>query len=154
MSVSKHCSTCFKMLNENNKYYSYANKADFTVTVWFYIRELFKNDVINFFKQHTFNQWYSTLSFTNSLKWLNSLHQILYEIWDDEWSTTKIIISWDANDSESIKYTFYYWNIMKAIKFLIRHELFKDNLTYASVQTYVSKDQARCMYNKLHTENW
>ena len=33
MSVSEHCNTHFEMLNENNKYYSYANKADFTVTV-------------------------------------------------------------------------------------------------------------------------
>ena len=33
MSVSKHCSTCFEMSNENNKYYFYANEADFTITV-------------------------------------------------------------------------------------------------------------------------
>ena len=33
MSVSEHCNTHFEMLNENNKYYSYANKADFTITV-------------------------------------------------------------------------------------------------------------------------
>ena len=66
----------------------------------------------------------------------------------------KIIISWDANDSELTKYTFYYQNVMKVIKFLIKHEFFKDNLIYVSVWTYVLKDQARHMYNELHTENW
>ena len=33
MSVSKHCSTYFEMSNENNKYYFYANKADFTAAI-------------------------------------------------------------------------------------------------------------------------
>ena len=66
----------------------------------------------------------------------------------------KIAILQDANDSESTEYTFYYRNVMKMIEFLIRHELFKNNLTYAPVQTYSSKDKARCMYNELHTENW
>ena len=154
MSVLKHCNMCFEMLNENNKYYSYANKADFTVTVWFYIRELFKNDVTDFFKQHTLHQWHSTLSFTNSSEWLNSLHQILYEIQDNEWSAVKIAILQDANDSELTEYTFYYRNVMKTVEFLIRHELFKNNLIYASVQAYSLKDKAKHMYNELHTENW
>ncbi len=92
ISVLKHYNTCFEILNEDNKYYSYINKADFTVTVWFYIRKLSKNDIINFFKQCAFDQWYSTLSFINSLKWLNSLHQILYKIWDNKWNIIKIII--------------------------------------------------------------
>ena len=43
---------------------------------------------------------------------------------------------------------------MKAITFLIRHEPFKDNLTYAPVRAYASKDQARRMYNELHTGDW
>ncbi len=51
----KHYSTYFKILNKDNKYYSYVNKADFTVTVWFYIRKLSKSDVTNFFEQHAFN---------------------------------------------------------------------------------------------------
>ena len=55
MSVSKHCNTCFEMSNEDNEYYSYANEANFTVTIWFYIRKLFKNDVINFFEQCVFD---------------------------------------------------------------------------------------------------
>ena len=50
MPVSKYCSTYFEVLNEDNKYYSYANKADFIITVWFYIKKLSKDDVINFFK--------------------------------------------------------------------------------------------------------
>ena len=55
MSVSKHCNTHFEMSNEDNKYYSYANKADFTAAVWFYIRKLFKDNVTDFFEQCAFN---------------------------------------------------------------------------------------------------
>jgi len=72
------------MPNEDNEYYSYANKADFTATAWFYTRELSKGDVTDFFKQRAFNQWHSTLSFTNSSEWLDSLHQISYGIQDDK----------------------------------------------------------------------
>jgi len=43
------------MSNKDNKYYFYINKADFTTIVWFYIKELFKNNVIDFFKQCTFD---------------------------------------------------------------------------------------------------
>ena len=154
MSVLKHCNMCFEMSDENNEYYSYANEADFTAAVWFYIRELSKSDVTDFFEQCALHQWHSTLSFTNSSEWLNNLHQILYEIWDDKWNAVNIAILWDANDSELTEYTFYYRNVMKTVEFLIRHELFKNNLTYASVQTYSSKDKARHMYNELHTENW
>ena len=57
----------------------------------------------------------------------------------------------NASDSELTVYTFYYRNVMKAIEFLIRHELFEDNLTYAPVRAYSSKDKARHMYNELHT---
>ena len=42
---------------------------------------------------------------------------------------------------------------MKIIEFLIKHELFKNNFIYASVQTYILKDQAKHIYNELHTEN-
>ena len=33
MPVLKHCNMCFEMSDENNKYYSYANEADFTAAV-------------------------------------------------------------------------------------------------------------------------
>ena len=154
MPVSKHCSTRFEVPNEDNEYYPYANEADFTAAAWFYTRELSKGDVTDFFEQRAFDQWHSTLSFTNSSEWLDSLHQIPYGIRGDEWSTAKIAIPRDANDSEPTEYTFYYRNVMKAIKFLIRHEPFKDNLTYAPVRAYASKDQARRMYNELHTGDW
>ena len=66
----------------------------------------------------------------------------------------KIIISQDANDSESTEYIFYYQNVIKAIKFFIRHEFFKNNFIYVFVWAYVLKNQARHMYNEFHTENW
>ena len=50
MSILKHYNTRFEVSNEDNKYYPYVNEADFIAITWFYIKELFKGDVIDFFE--------------------------------------------------------------------------------------------------------
>ena len=55
MPILKYYNTRFKVLNEDNEYYFYVNEVDFTTIIQFYTKELFKSDVINFFKQRAFD---------------------------------------------------------------------------------------------------
>jgi len=138
----------------DKEYYPFVNEADFALAAWFYTRELSKGDVTAFFEQLALKHWHEDLSFTNSTEWLNTLHQIPYGIQDDDWKTITMTIQQDTNNSRPTDYVFYYRDIVKVIEFLIGHEPFTDNLNYAPIRVYSTREKKSRIYHEMYTGDW
>jgi hypothetical protein len=60
----------------------------------------------------------------------------------------------DTNNTRSTEYIFYYRDIIKVIEFLISYKLFADNLTYAPVRVYSTREKTSCLYHEMYTGDW
>ena len=154
MPVSEHRRMRYKVADEDNEYYPYANEADFALAAWFYTKELSKGDVTTFFEEQALKHWHKSLSFANSTEWLNTLHQIPYGICDDEWKAVTMTIQLDTNGARSTEYIFYYRDIIKVIEFLIGYEPFAENLTYVPVRVYSTREKISRLYHEMYTGDW
>ena len=46
----------------------------------------------------------------------------------------------------------YYRDVVEIVRFMLEHELFQNNLTYASIQLKTTNDIR--IYTEMHAENW
>jgi Plavaka transposase len=96
--------------------------------------------------------WVDTLSFTNSRSWREQIYRVPYGIMDDDWQSHSFTVNTNIVDKEKNTYSFKYRNVLHVIRFLLSHQPFAPNLTYAPIRLF-NKDNAR-VYNEMHTGDW
>ncbi len=92
------------------------------------------------------------VSFHDINKWLTLLHQILYDVENDEWHFQTFTVEFSYEEVQEKQHCILYCNIIETLRFLLNHSSFQDKLIYALVQHYnVNNFQ---VYNEMHTADW
>ncbi len=93
-----------------------------------------KSAINDYFKDLDLSLFWELNSFTS----VDNLRKKMLVMQDriilDSWLTQKLSIESFINGVGTFKYTIFYRNIIKALRFLIRHKGFIHNLAYAPIQ--------------------
>lgn len=93
-----------------------------------------KSAINDYFKDLDLSLFWKLNSFTS----VDNLRKKMLVMQDrivlDSWLTQKLSIESLINGVGSFKYTIFYRNIIKALRFLIEHKGFTHNLAYAPIQ--------------------
>ncbi len=136
----------------NNQYYSFQCKADYAFTHWLHQMKIIKNNVNQFFQDLRLQVLHQHVNFYNANKWLTLLHQISYDVENDEWHSWMFTVEFSYKEVQEEQHCILYYNIIKTLWFLLNHSSFQDELIYAFIQHYnVNNFQ---VYDKMHTADW
>ena len=181
-SYARAIRTTIESENNYQEFWSFRNENDFLLTRWFY-RVKTSQDVIDEYCKDLAQNRNET--FKNAQQWKNQMHRISWKIENDDFHKTKFNCQIKIrNKFTRHTSTINYKNIIDIIRFLLEHEFFKDNLTYASERHYstifenddenerssvstesdersfvsncsdIVKSNHIRKYEKMHTENW
>ncbi len=80
------------------------------------------------------------------------LHQILYDVKNDEWHSWTFTIEFSYEEVQEEQHCILYHDIIETLRFLLSHSSFQDELIYALIWHYnVNNFQ---VYDKMHTADW
>ena len=82
---------------------------------------------------------------------MTKMHEIFYDISDNEWIKNALINEIQYENVKSIELFFFYRDVIRALKFFIDYQSFIDNMTYGSVRKY--NDNKRRSFSEMHIEN-
>ena len=115
-------------------YYSFANVQNFAFVKWLSNYNLTKNVIDVFLRHENLKFIRQKFNFENANQYREKLHVIFYDITNDNWKKHSFIVEININNIEFIKYTIYYKNVHKIMKFLLQYESFKKHLTFVSLK--------------------
>ena len=158
----KHSHLTDWLLSERNSnmkimnYYSFQSKTDYDYTLWLHETHTTNRSVNKFFKDLWMSSMHSLLSFKNADRYIDKLHQISYDISEEEekqeWRSQIFTVESVYDEITDQKYIIQYYDVIDTLCFLLDHQSFYNNLIYASVQHY--NDDAKWVYSEMHTEEW
>ena len=138
--------------DSHTKYFSFLNVKDSTFAKWLVKYNHSKDFVNDLLRNSKLEEMNKDWSFRNANEWLAQLHRISHEIQNDHFETKTFFVENTVNDLERIEYNMYYRDVVEIVRFMLEHELFQNNLTYASIQLKTANDIR--VYTEMHTENW
>ena len=136
----------------NNQYYSFQCKANYAFTHWLYQIKIIKDSVNQFFQDLRLRVLHQHVSFHDANKWLTFLHQISYDVKNNEWHSWMFTVKFSYKEVQEEQHCILYCDIIETLRFLLNHSSFQDELIYALVQHYnVNNFQ---VYNEMHIADW
>lgn len=146
----------------HNKFFSFHNFVDSTLTLWFQKIDCIKIDVINFFQNEKLqfmrnefthvNCFHEDFNFKNGEKWLSQLNKISMNVRDNRWTEQKLIVNFEMKKNALSIINIQYKNVNQFIFFFMKHTSFVFDLIYASVRQYNKNDER--VYTEMKTKNW
>ncbi len=136
----------------NNQYYSFQCKADYVFAHWLHQTKIIKDSVNQFFQDLRLQILHQHVSFHDMNKWLILLHQISYDVKNNEWHSWTFTVEFSYEEVQEEQHCILNYDIIKTFQFLLSHSLFQDKLIYAFIQ-YYNVDNFQ-IYNEMHTANW
>ncbi len=85
-------------------------------------------------------------------KWLTLLHQISYDVENDEWHSRMFTVEFSYKEVQEEQHCILYHDIIETLQFLLNHSSFQDKLIYTFIQHY-NVDNFQ-VYNEMHTADW
>jgi hypothetical protein len=152
--VSESLSLSSQMIKNinNNQYYSFQCKADYTFAHWLYQTKIIKDSVRRFFQDSCLQVLHQHVSFHDTDEWLTLLHQILYDVRNDEWYSQTFTVEFSYKEVQEEQHCILYHDIIETLQFLLNHSSFQDELIYTFIQHY---NVNNCwVYNEMHTADW
>jgi len=134
------------------KYHLFQNKTDYVFALWLYQTRITKENVHKYFDDIQLHSLYLLLSFWTSDEWLNLLHQISYDIDNEQWQSRAFCISFLYEEADAVQYNIKYQNIIDSLHFLLKHRFFEKDLIYALIHHY-NANNCR-VYSEMHTIDW
>ena len=139
--------------DSTNIYYFFKSATDYAFARWLHQFKLIKKNVNNLFQEFRIKVLLNDhFNFYNFENWMTKMHEVSYDISDDEWIKNALINETQYENVKSIELFFFYRNVIRALKFLIDHQSFIDNMTYEFVRKY--NDNERKIFSEMHIENW
>ena len=114
--------------------------------------KIIKDSVNWFFQDSCLQILHQHVSFHDADKWLILLHQISYNVENDEWYSWTFIVEFSYKEVQEEQHCILYCDIIKTLWFLLSHSSFQDELIYALVQHYNVNNSQVC--DKMHTADW
>ena len=145
----------------NRPLYPFNDMADWDLALWFQSIGCTKGDVDSFFSSGVLRHYgigvdnvepYLGLSFKNGEQWLEQLNWIPAGICGDSWRELELTVETEVKGQESSTVGVKYRNVIKSIKFLLRHPPFASDLVYGPTRQYNNKNKR--VYTKMHTGDW
>jgi len=138
--------------NLQSEWLLFLNKKYFSLAQWFLNTKVSSEDINQYFRVSFQKTHHADCIFKNADQFKSILHNISYEISDDNWFETSLKISSMNSEIETDIFKIQYRNMINILKFLLRHHSFANNLKYASIKVYnVSENR---MYTKMHINIW
>ncbi len=136
----------------NNQYYSFQCKVNYTFTHWLHQTKIIKDNVNQFFQDSRLRVLHQHVSFHDVNKWLTLLHQISYDVENDEWHSWMFTVEFSYKEVQEKQHCILYCNIIETLWFLLNHSSFQDKLIYILIQHY-NVDNF-WIYDEMHTADW
>ena len=89
------------------------------------------------------------LSYRNADKWMEKLSEIPWGIPNDKWIECKLELQNGVAEMARQEIAIYSRNVMRCLKFLMRHPGFWHNQTFEPFCVYNDNDER--VYNEMHT---
>ena len=148
---TKKIATLWKK-DSTNIYYFFKSATNYVFARWLHRFELIKENMNNLFQEFRTKVLLNDhLNFYNFENWMTKMHEIFYDISGDEWIKNILINEAQYENVKSTELFFFYWDVIRALKFLIDHRFFIDNMTYEPVRKY--NDNERRIFNEMHIED-
>ncbi len=91
-------------------------------------------------------------SFYDVNKWLILIHQISYDVENNEWHSWTFTVKFSYKEVQEKQHCILYHDIIKTLWFLLSHSSFQDELIYTLIQHY-NVDNFQ-VYDEMHTADW
>jgi len=114
--------------------------------------KIIKDSVNRFFQDSRLWILHQHVSFHDVNKWLILLHQISYDVENDEWHSWTFTVKFSYKEVQEEQHCILYYDIIETLRFLLNHSSFQDELIYALVWHY-NVDNF-WIYDKMHTADW
>ncbi len=133
--VSKSLSLNSQMIKNinNNQYYSFQCEANYMFIHWLHQTKIIKDSVNQFFQDSRLRVLHQHVSFHDVNKWLILLHQISYNVENDEWYSWMFTVKFSYKEVQEERHCILYCNIIKTLRFLLSHSSFQDELIYTFI---------------------
>ena len=141
---------CPEMADMVHGYFPFKGRRSYAMAKWLYESKTTQGKVDEYFKDPRNKR--SHLCFSNGRGWLRRLETIPHGIKDDDWTTEHLTIPLEFSGVKTHRVMFVYRDILRVIRFLLGYRPFKEELVYAPVRHFNSKDER--MFSEMHTGDW
>lgn len=132
----------------------FAGETDFAMASWLLQSQCTKGDINRFLKDTRLEGMHGQLSYKNATELFGLLHKLRHGIRNPTWNESTIVLQPDMHPEGRREYSVQYQDIVSAIRFLIGHRPFRDNLAYAPVRQFTDEGKTCRAYNEMHTGDW
>jgi len=124
--ISKSLSLNSQMIKNtnNNQYYSFQCKVNYAFAHWLHQMKIIKDSINWFFQDLRLRVLHQHVSFHDIDKWLTLLHQILYDVENDEWHFQTFTVEFSYEEVQEKQHCILYCNIIETLRFLLNHSSF------------------------------
>ena len=137
---------------EKGEFFPFLNAHEYALAQWFREEKITKGGRHRFFNDPRLEPVHRLLSFKNTDQLLDREGNIPFGIEDDGWTRDVISIQSNIEGTASKEYTLLYRGIIKALRFLLGHRPFKEDMVFAPVRQYNNNDKR--VYTDIYTGDW
>ena len=130
----------------------FKSQKEYELSKWLFNYRITKSAVSAYLKDVNIHDEGEQYSFRNGQEWHKLLEQIPWDTPDDKWfqMSFKMDTKIDGLNVEGPKV--YYRDIISVLRFLLGHQPFNENLTYAPIK--VTNPQGQRVFTEMHTGDW
>ena len=132
-------------------YHPFETISDYAFGIWLRSSGVSKGDVDRLLRDSRCAPITQSLSFQTSSQWHTRIEGLPNGMKPD-WRTSILSVEAQFDGTEDREYVVHYQNVLEAIRFLIGHRPFANNLSYEPVRHYNTEGQR--IYSEMNTAEW
>lgn len=151
LTSSKHGTT--------SRFAPFRDKIDLALAQWMYHSGLSRGKVDRYFSDLRLKDLHRLTSFHNGKTWLQLLEEFNAGIANDRFTEYEIAVGVADGSGTGERYRFGFRDIIGAVRFLLGHPPFRNDLVYAPVRVFADSEDAHSnnhqrVYSEMHTADW
>ena len=130
------------------------SEFDYAFAFWLNHIRCTRGDVDRLLKDVRLGPLHRLLSFTTGKQWADRLDNLPAGIADGGFKVHDVSIRGDEEDAAPTKTKFVYRDVGNAVRYLIGHTPFKDEMQYQPIRLYRDETEEVRVYNELYSGDW